>query len=94
MHACELTSVLDLHVCKDLQRVLKGDAFQVLRSNAVVHLLGVVHKLLRELLDLLGCQVPPQPVLCANRHRTAKHHFTWNNVGCHMTGNYEIDIYF
>lgn len=71
-----LTGVLDLHVGERLQRVLKGDVVKVKGSDAVVHLLGVGNELLGELLDLLGVQIPSQPVLRADRHRAAKHHLT------------------
>lgn len=71
-----LTGVLDLHVGERLQRVLKGDVVKVKGSNAVVYLLGVGNELLGELLDLLGVQIPSQPVLRADRHRAAKHHLT------------------
>lgn len=74
-----LTGVVDLHVSERLQRVLEGDAVQVQRSHAVVHLLGVGDELVGELLDLLGAQVPSQPVLRADRHRAGKHHLTWDN---------------
>lgn len=83
-----LTGVLDLHVGERLQRVLKGDVVKVEGSDAVVHLLGVGNELLRELLDLLGVQVPSQPVLRADWHRAAKHHLTWggDRWGHHSRG--------
>lgn len=73
----KLTGVLHLHVGERLQRVLEGDPVQVQTPDAVVRLLGVGDELFRELLDLLGGQVPTQPVLGADRHRAAKDHLTW-----------------
>lgn len=74
--ARQLTCVLHLHVGEGLQRVLEGDAVQVERPDAIVHLLGVADELVCQLADLIRTQVPTQPVHGTDRRRVSKHHLT------------------
>lgn len=58
-----LTGVLHLHVSEGFQGVLEADAVQLQNADPIVHLLGVGDELVGELMDLIGAQVPTQPVI-------------------------------
>lgn len=73
-----LTCVLHFHISKGLQGVLIGDSVKVQGPHRVIHLLGLGDEFVRELLDLLGGQVPAQAVIGADLPRAAKHH-----LSCH-----------